>query len=289
MPQDLTRKPAESFTGKPLMIAQEGEPKKVTEGTEAKEHKAEIGTIPEAHLLLNNAYLVTGLLVVFAVLAGKSLKKIPKGFSNFAEFVAESLNSFTVGIIGPDGEKYTPIIGTIFLYILACNLIGLIPVFHSPTSNISLTLALGLFTFAMVQYVGVKNNGLGGYVVHFMGPKFGKFPAMFFLMFPVEVISELVRPLTLAIRLFGNIFGEDVILFALAGLGAASQLTRFIPFHAPVMLLSLLTALVQAMVFSTLACIYISLVSHHDDDHAGHGEHHADAPHDAAAHATHTS
>jgi F-type H+-transporting ATPase subunit a len=289
MPQDLTRKPADGFTGKPLMIAQEGEPKKVSEGTEAKEHKPELGTIPEPHLLLYNAYVVTAALAIFAILAGKSIKKIPKKFSNFAEFVAESLNTFTVGIIGADGAKYTPMIGTMFLYILGSNLIGLIPIFHSPTSNISLTLGLGLLTFGLVQVVGVKNNGLGGYFMHFMGPKFGKFPAAFPLMLPVELVSELVRPLTLAIRLFGNIFGEDVILFALAGLGAASQATSWIPFHMPVMLLSLLTALVQAMVFCTLACIYISLVSHHDEDHEGHGEHHADAPHDAAAHATHTS
>jgi F-type H+-transporting ATPase subunit a len=203
------------------------------------------------------------------------------------------MNGFTVGIIGPGGEKYTPLIGTIFIYILVMNLLGLIPTLTSPTSNVTTTLAIGLFVFVYVQYTSIRNNGVGGYLLHFCGPKFetkfGDLPIAAPLMFPIELISEIFRPFTLALRLFGNIFGEDVILVAFAGLGAASIASKWIPFHLPILLLAVLTSLVQAMVFCTLACIYITLVSHHDDEHEHHEEdNYAEAPHEAVPHATHS-
>jgi F-type H+-transporting ATPase subunit a len=285
--------------GHSIRIAQGGEPRQLTSGetqseTKAEEKPAPLGTVPEASLLFYNSLIVVTLMVLFGVAATRSLKKIPKGFSNFGEWVAEQLNSFTVGVIGPGGEKYTPLIGTIFLYILVMNLIGLIPTLSSPTSNVTTTLALGVFVFVYVQYTSIRNNGPGGYLLHFCGPKFetkyGNLPLAAFLMFPIELISEIFRPLTLALRLFGNIFGEDVILVALAGLGAANIATKWMPFHLPIMLLALLTSLVQAMVFCTLTCIYITLVSHHDDEHEHHGEDgYAELSHGAVPHASQPS
>src|SRR5436305_6523654 len=112
-----------------------------------------------------------------------------------------------------------------------------------------------------------------------MGPSLGvgggKFPELFWLLGPIEIISELIKPFTLAIRLFGNIFGEDVILVVLAGLAGslAGPMLGFVPLHFPIMFLAMLTALVQAMVFSILTCIYLSLVTHHEhsDEHGEHG------------------
>jgi len=104
-------------------------------------------------------------------------------------------------------------------------------------------------------------------------------------MLPIELMSELFRPFTLAIRLFGNIFGEDVILVVLAGLGITmmgNQTLGFIPFQFPIMLLSLITCFVQAMVFSTLTCIYLSLVAPHEHEH---DDHHSEGAHDHRAHA----
>jgi len=291
-PVNASGNPLSGSGSRPLQIAQAGEPRQVAPGETKTEEKAEpLGTVPDAALLLYNTAIVVVLLVVFGVAAARSLKKIPKGFSNFGEWVAEQLNGFTVGIIGPGGEKYTPLIGTIFLYILVMNLIGLIPTLSSPTSNITTTLALGLFVWVYVQYTGVKSNGVGGYLLHFCGPKFetkfGDLPLAAFLMFPIEIISDVFRPLTLAVRLFGNIFGEDVILLALAGLGTANALARWMPFQLPILLLALLTSLVQAMVFSTLACIYITLISHHEEEHEHHdGDSFAGLPHGAAPHAT---
>jgi F-type H+-transporting ATPase subunit a len=304
MPQNSTTSgPNSTLSGVssyPLQIAQGGEPKQLAAGetqaeTKTEEKAAPLGTVPDPGLLLYNAALVAIIMVVFGALAAKSVRKIPKGFSNFGEWVAEQLNTFTVGVIGPGGEKYTPLIGTIFLYILIMNLLGLIPFLSSSTSNVTTTLALGLFVFVYVQVTGIRSNGVGGYLMHFCGPKFesklGNLPFAAPLMFPIEVISEIFRPLTLAVRLFGNIFGEDVILVALAGLGAGSIWSRYVPFHLPILLLALLTSLVQAMVFSTLACIYITLVSHHDDEHEHHGEdNYAETPtaSETVPHATHS-
>lgn len=292
MPTDLTTRPAETRTTRPVQIAQEGGPRQT--GTEAAttqpaEKKYDPGKPGDPYLLFYNSLLVVALMILFALSARKSLQKIPKGFSNFAEWVAECLNTFTVSIIGPGGERFTPLIGTIFLYILLMNLIGLIPGFHSPTANLTFTLTMGISVFIYVQYIGIRNNGVGGHIMHFMGPKLGKYPLAAPLMFPVELLSELFRPLTLAIRLFGNIFGEDVIMFVLAGLGAASLASAWVPFHLPILLLALLTSLVQAMVFATLSCIYIALVSHHEEEHHDdHQDHHAPGAHETApAQATH--
>lgn len=283
MPQLNSSNP--SHTRGPILLAQGERPGHgVGEGQvgTAAEHGAEekhaAGEVPAPDLLFMNSVVVALFMVVLASLFSRKLMDVPRGIANMGEWVAEQMRNFTVGIIGPEGEKHTPLIGTVFFYILLMNLIGLIPGFHSPTGNVTITLALGVVVFLYVQYWGIRNNGFGGYLRHFMGPSLtkGGFPHLFFLLGPIELLSEAIKPFTLAIRLFGNIFGEDVILVVLAGLGATFG-ASFLPIHFPVMLLSLITALVQAMVFSILTCIYLSLLSphdHHDHDEAhGHGDH----------------
>ena len=245
----------------------------------------EPGEIPAPDLSFANSVLVAVIMVALGFAFTRNLKAVPKGFSNLGEWLAESLRNFTVGIIGPGGEKHIPIVGTVFLYILLMNFIGLFPGFHSPTANISITLALGLSVFVYVQYWAIRNNGPGGYFRHFMGPSLGgKFPELFWLIGPIEIISELIKPFTLAIRLFGNIFGEDVILIVLAGLAGtlAGSKLGFIPLHFPIMFLAMLTGLVQATVFSILTCIYLSLVSPH-----GHDEEHGEHAHETQSQAAH--
>lgn len=234
------------------------------------EHEHQLGAIPAPGLLFMNALCVAILLIAFAAVARRNLAAVPRkvwSAQNFGEFLVESMMNFTRGIIGPGGEKYTPLVGTIFFFILFSNLWGLIPGFHAPTANLSTTLALGLIVFIYVQYVGIRSNGLVGYIKHFMGPM----PALSPLLFPVEVISELVKPFTLAMRLFGNIFGEDTVIVVLAMLAVTMLPAPIIPFQFPILLLGLLTSFVQAMVFSLLTCIYLSLQSHHDSEHEGHG------------------
>jgi len=237
-------------------------------------HEYKLGDIPAPAMLFWNAVVVAVFMVVMAKAITRNLKSSPQGLQNFGEWMVESFVRFTTGIIGHGGEKYTPLVGTVFLYILFGNLIGLIPFMSSPTSNLSTTLALGLIIFVYVQYIGIKANGFGGYIKHFMGPM----PALSPLLFPVEVISEIVKPFTLAMRLFGNIFGEDTVVIVLSGL-AVSVLPKapILPLQFPILVLGLLTAFVQALVFSLLTCIYISLQSHHDDDAEAHGHGHGHA------------
>ena len=276
MPQSNPTKPQNAGTDKtPIQIAQGGEPHTDSPTDTAHtstevENKHPVGEIPDPVLLFKNAIAVAILLCVLGFLAGRKMKAIPTGIQALGEYVAEQLNGFTMGVIGPEGKKYTPFVGTIFLYIFLMNIWGVIPGLHSPTANISITLALGLVVFFYVEYESITARGIGGYIKHFAGPV----PALAILLFPIEVISELIRPFTLAVRLFGNIFGEDVIIVALAGLLAMLGLkwAGFLPTHFPVLILSLLTAFVQAFVFAMLACVYLSLATSHD--HSGeHGEH----------------
>jgi len=241
------------------------------------EHEHKLGDIPSPWLLISNAFLVAVLLVAFAGAARRKLAAVPRkvwSAQNFGEFLVESMVNFTRGIIGPGGEKYVPLVGTLFFFILCGNLWGLIPGFHAPTSNLSTTLALGLIVFLYVQFVGIRSNGLVGYLKHFWGPFTTPRNPMFligFLLFPIEIISELVKPFTLAMRLFGNIFGEDTVIVVLAMLAVTMLPAPIIPLQFPILLLGLLTSFVQALVFTLLTCIYLSLQSHHDSEHEGHG------------------
>ena len=274
-PQDFKFHP-DSRPGHPILIARGGqEPGQVAGETKSAEKEEDPGKIPEATLLFGNSLLVAAILVIFALIARSKKEVVPRSLQNFAEQIVESANGFTVGIIGPGGERYTPLIGTVFLYILLSNLIGIIPGLHSPTANISVTLALGVTVFLYVQYEGLRTNGPIRYAKHFMGPM----PALTPLMLPVELISEIVKPFTLAVRLFGNIFGEDVILMVLAGLGVELLHVPGLPLHFPVLFLSVITAVVQAMVFSMLTCIYLLLVTHHDHEGANGEEGAIDAAH----------
>ncbi|MCC7493652.1 MAG: F0F1 ATP synthase subunit A [Fimbriimonadaceae bacterium] len=227
--------------------------------------------------------------------AGDPAAEEPRGLQNFFEMVVEALHGFCEQIIGPGGSKYAPLIGTFFLFILANNYIALIPGFIAPTSTLNLTLAMGLSAFGCVQYFAIKQNGLGRYLHHFAGsPKdlIGWILAP--LMFVLELIGECVKPLSLSMRLFGNIFGEDTVIIQLSLLAlslggwhivhghveqAGAYWAAFIPLQLPMMMFALFGGLLQAAVFTMLTCIYISLLTSHD--HEGHDH---DLEHEHAAH-----
>jgi F-type H+-transporting ATPase subunit a len=215
--------------------------------------------------------LVILALGMVSILATRRLRKIPENRSQgIIELIVSSLNNFVVGILGPDGGKYTPFIGTIFIYVLSMNLLGLVPGFKAPTSNLSITIAMALIVFAMYNYYGVKSVGAGKYFMHLLGEPLWLAP----LMFPIHVIGELARPLSLSIRLFGNIFGEETILVILAGMSLA--LIRYhgipvltIPVQFPLMVFAVFTSFVQALVFAMLTTIYISIAVSGHEEHGG--------------------
>ncbi|MGH7741653.1 MAG: F0F1 ATP synthase subunit A, partial [Candidatus Eiseniibacteriota bacterium] len=217
------------------------------------------------------------LLSLVAFLATRNRQMIPGPLQNAVEWLVEKLYDFVIGILGPEhGRRYLPFLGTLFIYILAMNLFGLIPFMDSPTSSLNVTVALALTVFVYSQYIGFRELGVIGYFDHLMGN-----PRTFIgwllvpLMLPIHVMGELAKPISLSCRLFGNIFGEDMLLVAFATLGVTTlsfaHLPFGIPWQLPFLFLALLTSTLQALVFTVLSTIYILLMLPHDD-HAHEGE-----------------
>lgn len=214
------------------------------------------------------SWLVIVGLVTLAWAATRRREMVPRGVQNFMEWVVESLSRFLTLVIGPEGPRYVPLIGTLFIYIFCLNLTGLIPGLVSPTASLNTTISLAVVTIIMVQYYGIKKNGLWGYIRHFIGEPWWFFP----INIPMHMISEyFARPLSLAVRLFGNIFGEDTVMVQVALLGAAGiAVTKIpLPVHLPILAFGLFTSFVQALVFSMLTGVYIALITAHaGEEHA---------------------
>lgn len=206
--------------------------------------------IEQLHLHLGKHVTYTWLamlvLVVLSVLATRGMKMVPSGIQNFMEFVIDTLENFIEETMGHKGKAYFPLIATIALFILVSNLMGLIPGFYPPTANLNTNAAMALTVFAMTHVVGIKEHGLA-YLKHFMGPVLWLAP----LMFVIEIIGHLARPLSLSLRLFGNMYGHEIVLMIFLAL---------VPFLLPIpmMLLGVLVAFIQAFVFMVLAMIYIA-------------------------------
>jgi F-type H+-transporting ATPase subunit a len=192
----------------------------------------------------------------------------PSRSQAFVEFCVVSLQGFVRNIVGDrEARALTPIIGTFFIFILSLNLFGLIPGFISPTADTNTTVALALFAFVFVQYVAIARNGPWRYIKHFLGEPLWLAP----LMLPLHVIGELARPLSLSVRLFGNIFGEDLVIIVLMLIGASVMGRSYyylIPVQFPMMLFAIFTSFVQALVFSMLVGIYIAVaLEGHEEQH----------------------
>ncbi|MEQ1922522.1 MAG: F0F1 ATP synthase subunit A, partial [Pyrinomonadaceae bacterium] len=178
-------------------------------------------------------------------------------------------------IIGDHGARHFPVVATFGVLILVSNLMGHFPMFMSPTASVNVTFALGVSAFVYYNYVGIAENGLFGHIKHFAGPKL---PALMLpitgLIFLIEIISSSIRPFTLGVRLFANMYSDEQVFMQITNL--APPFTHFI---VPLALtgLGVFVAFVQAFVFTLLSMIYIGEVSHapHDHDeheHDAHGE-----------------
>src|SRR5215204_5474605 len=152
--------------------------------------------------------------IIIWILKGKLSESEPGGGQQTLEVSVLAVRSMIEDIIGPHGLKYFPVVMTFAVLILVSNLMGLFPLFMSPTAATSVTFALGLSSFLYYNYVGIKENGVGGHLKHLMGPVWWIAP----LIFPIEVISNFIRPFSLGIRLFGNLFADEQVLETLANL-----------------------------------------------------------------------
>lgn len=191
-------------------------------------------------------WLVMVILIALAFAASRQVSLIPKGLQNFMEIIVSGIENLLEETMGKEGRPYFPLIATFALFILVSNLIALIPGFYPPTANVNTNAALALTVFAMTHIVGLKKHGIS-YLKHFMGPIWWLSP----LIFVIEIIGHLARPLSLTLRLFGNMWGHEIVLMIFIAL-----VPLIVP--VPMMLMGVLVAFIQTFVFTLLAMIYIA-------------------------------
>jgi F-type H+-transporting ATPase subunit a len=213
-------------------------------------------------------YLAIVLAVVFVLMGIARDGFSPRVFKGFVAGCAEQLYLFlenlALGTIGSHGKKYIPVLATFWLLIFFGNVVAVL-MGTSPTAILSFNLGMAITTIAYVQVEGVKSNGLFGHLTHFAGPKIGVWLIPVTLMiFVVEIISEMMKNLSLSLRLFGNISGGHKAVEAVNQLG----INYFVPVGEFMLPIKLLTCVVQAMIFALLTCVYLGAVTHHDEEHA---------------------
>jgi F-type H+-transporting ATPase subunit a len=202
----------------------------------------QIGPITITRTVIDSL-IVSGLVIGLALLARLGLSRRASRWPVAAELLVEHFEELMRDMFGCDPRLYTPLIVTLALFIGVANLLGLVPALHSPTADFSTTAALASVVFLAVPYYGIRAGGLRGYLGHYLEPS----P----LMLPFEIITEFSRTLALAVRLFGNVMSEELViavLLTLAGL--------LVP--VPLMMLAVLTGVVQAYIFAVLTVVYLS-------------------------------
>ena len=215
-------------------------------------------------LFVSHLILTAVIVLLIAKMATKSLRAVPTGTQNVMEAFLGGVIAMGKDVIGEEhARKYLPLIATIGLFVLVSNLIGIIPGFESPTSNINVTLTLALIVFVYYNFEGVKKQGAFTYVKNFvhlgeMNP-IAKF-AMSLLMYPIEIVSHLSRIVSLSFRLFGNIKGDDLFLWVLL------MLTPWIIPMTPLVLLTFM-AFLQTFVFMILTYVYLAGALALEEDH----------------------
>ncbi|MHB1418320.1 MAG: F0F1 ATP synthase subunit A [Bacillota bacterium] len=205
-----------------------------------------IGSIP-VYSTVVNTWVVMALLLVTVLVLTRRLGAVPKGKQNVAELIVEFIYGLLESAMGKHGRKFAPLVGTLFIFILFLNMSWFIPTLKPPTTDLSTTAAFGVTTIILVQLIGIREKGLKKYLLHFLSPT----P----VLAPLNVVEEIVKPVSLSLRLFGNMFGEKMvttILFILIPI--------LIP--TPVMILGVLMGLIQAFVFTLLTTTYITAMVH---------------------------
>jgi F-type H+-transporting ATPase subunit a len=193
-------------------------------------------------------YVATGL-VVFAFIMRGRLQIVPGKLQSLIEILFELIIDLGKDAMGPKGTKFIPLILTFFFFILTSNALSLIPGLYPPTANLNTTAALGLMVFILYNVVGFMEHGVG-YIKQFMGP----IPILAPIMFPIELMGHLARPVSLSFRLFGNLFGHELLMMVLLVL---------MPFSLPLLMFSTVLGVVvvvlQAFIFSLLTMVYLGI------------------------------
>jgi F-type H+-transporting ATPase subunit a len=217
------------------------------------------------------SWLVIGVLLLLIRVGTRRLQTVPSGLQNIWEWTYETLYGFTATMIGEQhAPTFMPLLATFFLYIFVLNLGGLVPGFVSPTAALNTTIALALCCFLAVQYHGFRQSGVR-YLMHFVGDPWWLFP----INIPIHLLGELARPLSLSVRLFGNIFGEDTVIAQLVTMGVIALGVRGlwlpVPVQFPMLLFGIFGSFVQALVFTMLAASYVAgVVEEHGNGSSDH-------------------
>jgi F-type H+-transporting ATPase subunit a len=202
--------------------------------------------LAQLHLIIYT-WTAMAFLFVLGFLLRQRLEVIPGKLQNVLEVVVGGLEDFVVANMGEKGRQVFPLLCTLFIFILTMNLMGLVPGCDAPTANLNTNVGMALFVFVYYNYWGIRTWKFK-YIKHFLGP----IPVMIPLMLPVEILSHLSRPLSLSVRLFGNIRGEEIVLIILFVL---APLFGTFPMH----FLFIFIKVVQAFVFFMLSMVYLKL------------------------------
>ena len=226
--------------------------------------------LPFAHSML-----AVAICLVLALLARSAMLRAPKGPEglipeanlkprNFFELYVEAILNMCRGVLGKDADRFFPLIGGIFLYIFVSNMLGVVPGFLPPTDQLNTNIPIAITVFAVYNISGIRRQGLVNYAKHFMGPVLWLGP----LMVLIEVVSHLVRPVSLSVRLYGNIFGDHLVLNIFMN-ELPQTVGMVLGYGIPVVFLGLgiFVSFIQAFVFSLLSVMYIALAIENHDDH----------------------
>ncbi len=209
-------------------------------------------------------------MITISVITYRRRQMIPGKLQNVVEMLVEALSNMFISVMGKEARKYTPFLGTLFIYIWFMNLVGLIPFFKSSTSSINTTAALAVTVFLYVQYTGIRRLGVWGFIHHLLGsPNDAVTWALAPINLPIHLVGELAKPFSLALRLFGNVTGEDILIAAFVTLGIMFMglfgSPIGFPFQIPFIFLAMLTSTIQALVFTMLSTIYFTMVMPHEE------------------------
>jgi len=208
----------------------------------------------------------------------KNLNQRPGKLQNAVEAIIAGFDDFICGFLGKRyGRRFLPYLGTLFIFILVNNWMGLVPFLNGATGFWAATGALAVMTFLLVQYVAMTELGPAKYFHHMCGEPEGIGMWLFgiIMLFPIHLIGEFAKPLSLCLRLYGNIFGEHTLMGVFMGFGVAIAAALGlglipIPLHLPFMFLGILMSTIQALIFMLLSMVYILMVLPHDDEEHAH-------------------
>ena len=198
-------------------------------------------------IYMTHMLLSAGIALMLVKMAMSNLQMVPKGTQNVMEAYISGVLKMGTDVMGEEkARKYVALVATIGLFVGIANLIGVIPGFEAPTAFLEMPLTLALSVFVYYNYVGIKEQGVIKYFKHFMGPVWW----LYWLMFPIEIVSHFSRLVSLSFRLFGNVKGDDMFLMVILMLA---------PWVLPMIPFALLTfmAFLQAFIFMMLTYVYL--------------------------------